>query len=142
MTIASVGTGLCLGCRAPVSIWRDGQREQLRDTERGARPWQTHVCAEPAQRERIEMTLDNLRAFCSACGSPDVAVSTWGRLVECPYTAWMSSIWDEPHQEHVCDAMERTTLIGMPDRNRPQQKAQQRNSLVAAGVRAVDVPEL
>lgn len=120
MTIAAVGTGLCPGCREPVSIWRDGSREQLRDTERGARPWQTHVCAEPEQREHIEITADNLKAFCPDCGSADVAVSTWGRLVECPSAAWMSSIWEEPHQEHVCDG---ASTIGMPKRIRRQPTA-------------------
>lgn len=135
MTIAYAGSGYCVGCEEPVLVYMDGQREQVRDTETGERPWHLHRCVDRSKRERVEMSVENILAFCPDCSCSGVGVSTWGRLVECPYPSWMSVEWDEPYQRHVCgDAKTRGTLKGMPAVKRAPSKQ--------PAVHAVDVPEL
>lgn len=112
MTISIIDVAQCRGCDAPVYVTRDRSsgREIVRDdlgaTMDGPRLWgmpgPRHLCADPALRERIELSAANVAERCRECGSIDVAVSTWGRLVECPYPTWASADWSDQHEAHVC----------------------------------------
>lgn len=104
MTLALVNQGICRGCAETVYLYRDraSGRMVARDGFGVGIPGPRHRCDDPALRERIPLTLDNLRSVCPDCGDTDVAVSSWGRLVECPSAHWMSDLWDEPYEEHVC----------------------------------------
>lgn len=103
MTLVIAGTARCRGCDCPVYVTRDGAsgREIARDGHPFA-PEGRHVCADPDRRERIELTVANLRTVCRDCGATAVAWTSWGRLVEFPAAIWASALWDEPYEPHVC----------------------------------------
>jgi predicted RNA-binding Zn-ribbon protein involved in translation (DUF1610 family) len=61
-----------------------------------------HLCADPDKRENIEMSVAQYSYRCPDCGVREVAVSTWGRIVECPDALWQSPAWDDQLDMHVC----------------------------------------
>lgn len=48
------------------------------------------------------MSLEQWRQRCPDCGTRDVAVSTWQRLVEFPDIVWQHPDWPLPLEAHVC----------------------------------------
>lgn len=102
---------VCYGCRAPVTVWQDGDRTTLRDQSIVNAP--VHLCADPEKRERIELGSAELLAFeCWRCGEKDVAPTTWGRVVDFPSSTLSVLDWSEafvgPLHEHVCRAAPNT----------------------------------
>ncbi len=93
----------CRGCGERVMVACERGREVVRDVEPlSVLPDGVHLCADPKQREQVELTTANLLFRCPECGAGYCSPSSWGRIVETPSSAWMSSSWDEPHQPHVC----------------------------------------
>ena len=114
MSLAFLGAASCRGCGCPVNRWHDGVREVIRDRSTVAA--HVHLCAEPEQRECVEMgLLDLMDCRCPDCGDPDVAWSSWGRLVEFPKDAlcWAEA-WVGALSEHVCGATERNNWAQQP----------------------------
>lgn len=52
--------------------------------------------------EQVVMSLEQWRMRCPDCGTRDVAVSTWQRLVEFPDIIWQHPNWPLPLEAHVC----------------------------------------
>lgn len=52
--------------------------------------------------EQIVMSQSQYSLRCPDCGSREVAVSTWKRLVECPDIVWEHYDWPLPLQAHNC----------------------------------------
>jgi hypothetical protein len=95
---------VCQGCRAPVNVWRLGDRVVIRDRSMVESP--VHLCP-PELRERIEIPFMELMAFeCWRCGEKDVAPTSWGRVVDFPSsdpeTEGWAEAWVGPLDEHVC----------------------------------------
>jgi hypothetical protein len=96
----AVGPASCPGCGAPINVWFDGWRPVHRDLIADGN--RRHLCADPAKRERIEMSQDQYSYRCPNCGVREVAVTTWRRIVEFPDVLWQSPSWDDALDVHVC----------------------------------------
>lgn len=105
MSVTFLCQAVCQGCRAPVNIWRHGDQIVIRDRSGVSSP--VHLCADPEQRERIEIPFMELMAFsCWQCGEKDCAPTSWGRIVDFPSsdpeTEGWAEAWVGPMTEHVC----------------------------------------
>lgn len=120
--IAFLCAAVCHGCRAPVNVWKHGDTVVIRDRSAVESP--VHLCSDPYKRERVDVTYYEERANesrnpvkwwlielmhhrCESCGSQDVALSTWGRMIDFPCGDIESEGWAEawvgPLTEHVCE---------------------------------------
>jgi hypothetical protein len=95
--IAAVGVAACVGCGAAVNEFTDGTRTILRDRSLVWSP--EHLCADPEKREVV---LLDKPTGCWACGHPNAAMTTWGRLVDFPVDSIWSDGWVGPLYAHVC----------------------------------------
>ena len=94
----------CAGCGELVNAWRINGIEVIRERQMGGA--EIHVCADPEQRERVDLPFPEIMAFrCEFCGDRDCAPSNWGRVVVFPsdpdLEMWAEG-WVGLFQEHVC----------------------------------------
>ena len=77
-------------------------------------PHTLHLCDDPAQRERIQLTRGSWLFRCHDCGSVLIARSSWGRIVDCPSAAWTAADWSAPHRLHRCEPVPHPTAAARP----------------------------
>lgn len=106
MAITFVCVSECAGCGTPVNVWFDGLHHVMREHSMVESP--VHLCHEPTRRERIEYDdfRDLLDYRCPNCNDQNVALTSWGRIVDFPCQNLSEESWAEawvgPLTEHVC----------------------------------------